>query len=189
MPAPLLLGARAPALVVGGTAWHVVAADVDPAWVAAQVAHDPIAAPLGARFLPPSPTASAPSRACSTPCWSAPPRRRSPPWTWSPADRRGPPAGASGRCRTAPTSGSGRRPTAPALLTLGRGVCGRWEVSLEVEAAARGRGLGTALAAAAPALVPAGTAVGAGGAGQRGVPPVFLAAGYRAVAAEVLFGS
>jgi hypothetical protein len=47
LPAPL--GARA--VVVGGTAWHVVAADVDPAWVAAQVADDPIAAPLGARFL------------------------------------------------------------------------------------------------------------------------------------------
>ena len=47
VPAPL----GAPALVVGGTAWHVVAADVDPAWVTAQVAHDPIAAPLGARFL------------------------------------------------------------------------------------------------------------------------------------------
>jgi hypothetical protein len=30
---------------------HVPPADVDPAWVAAQVAHDPLAAPLGARFL------------------------------------------------------------------------------------------------------------------------------------------
>src|SRR4051812_26832443 len=47
LPAPS--GARA--VVVGGTAWHVVAADVDPAWVAAAVAHDPVAAPLGARFL------------------------------------------------------------------------------------------------------------------------------------------
>jgi hypothetical protein len=41
LPAPS--GARA--VVVGGTAWHVVAADVDPAWVAAQVAHDPLVAP------------------------------------------------------------------------------------------------------------------------------------------------
>jgi hypothetical protein len=47
LPAPD--GARA--VVVGGTAWHVVAADVDPAWVAAAVARDPVAAPLGARFL------------------------------------------------------------------------------------------------------------------------------------------
>jgi hypothetical protein len=48
-PAPL--GARA--VVVGGTAWACVAADVDPAWVAAWVAAspDPVAAPLSARFL------------------------------------------------------------------------------------------------------------------------------------------
>jgi hypothetical protein len=44
VPAPP--GARA--LVVGGTAWHVVAADADSSWVAAQVAADPIAAPLDA---------------------------------------------------------------------------------------------------------------------------------------------
>ena len=47
LPAPL--GARA--VVVGGTAWHVVAADVDPAWVAAETADHPLSAPLGARFL------------------------------------------------------------------------------------------------------------------------------------------
>jgi hypothetical protein len=35
-------GARG--IVVGGSAWHVVAADVDPEWVAEAVAHDPIAA-------------------------------------------------------------------------------------------------------------------------------------------------
>ncbi|SSC25460.1 Hypothetical protein KLENKIAIHU_4084, partial [Klenkia terrae] len=48
-PAPL--GARA--VVVGGTAWAYVGADVDPAWVAAWVAAspDPVAAPLSARFL------------------------------------------------------------------------------------------------------------------------------------------
>ena len=47
LPAPF--GARA--VVVGGTAWHVVAADVDPAGVAAEVRHHPIAAPLGTRFV------------------------------------------------------------------------------------------------------------------------------------------
>ena len=47
VPAPS--GVRA--LVVGGTAWHVVAADVDPAWVAAQVASDPIEVPLGAHLF------------------------------------------------------------------------------------------------------------------------------------------
>ena len=43
VPAPALLdGRRAPALVVGGSGWHVVAADVDPDWVTAHVADDPI---------------------------------------------------------------------------------------------------------------------------------------------------
>ncbi|MEI4271391.1 GNAT family N-acetyltransferase [Klenkia sp. LSe6-5] len=79
-------------------------------------------------------------------------------------------------------------PGGAAVLSLGRGLCGRWEVSIEVDPAARGRGLGTALAAAAPALVdgplwaqvaPANTA------SMRS----FLAAGYRVVCAESLFGS
>jgi RimJ/RimL family protein N-acetyltransferase len=73
------------------------------------------------------------------------------------------------------------------LLTLGRGLADRWEVSLEVGPAARGHGLGTALARAACSLTaeplwaqvaPANTAS----------LRAFLAAGYRPVAAEVLFG-
>jgi GNAT superfamily N-acetyltransferase len=76
------------------------------------------------------------------------------------------------------------------LLTLGRGVCGRWEVALEVTPAARGRGLGTALAAAAPALVPAGAPLWAQVAPANTASlRAFLAAGYRPVGAEVLFGS
>jgi GNAT superfamily N-acetyltransferase len=77
---------------------------------------------------------------------------------------------------------------AGAVLVVGRGLAGRWEVSLEVEPAHRGRGLGRALVAAAPALVPAGAPLWAQ------VSPanvaslrMFLAAGYRPVAAEVLF--
>ena len=80
-------------------------------------------------------------------------------------------------------------PDGAALLTLGRGVGGRWEASTEVAPDARGRGLGTALAAAAPALVPDGAPLWAQ------VAPAnvaslrsFLAAGYRPVCAEVLFG-
>ncbi|WP_104524139.1 hypothetical protein [Blastococcus atacamensis] len=76
---------------------------------------------------------------------------------------------------------------AAGLLTVGRGIAGRLEVSLEVEAAERGRGLGAALALAARALTveplwaqvaPANTA------SLRS----FLAAGYRPVGAEVLLG-
>jgi GNAT superfamily N-acetyltransferase len=75
-----------------------------------------------------------------------------------------------------------------AILIIGRGLAGRWEVSLEVEPASRGRGLGRALVAAAPSLIPAGGTLWAQ------VSPanvaslrMFLAAGYLPVAAEVLF--
>jgi len=75
-----------------------------------------------------------------------------------------------------------------AILIVGRGLAGRWEVSLEVDPAYRGRGIGRALVAAAPGLVPPGHPLWAQ------VSPanvaslrMFLAAGYRPVAAEVLF--
>ena len=74
------------------------------------------------------------------------------------------------------------------MLIVGRGLAGRWEVSLEVEPAQRGRGPGRALVAAATALVPAGAPLWA----QTSPANVaslrmFLAAGYRPTAAEVLF--
>jgi GNAT superfamily N-acetyltransferase len=190
VPAPLLLdGQRAPALVVGGSAWHVVAADVDPAWVTAQVAHDPIAAPLGARFLSALADQVGAEPGVLDAVLVGPPAPVEPALDLVAADVEGHP-----RVQRALRHRTDVRvwttPDASAVLTLGRGICGRWEVSLEVEEAARGRGLGTALAAAAPALVPAGAPLWAQ------VAPAnvaslrsFLAAGYRAVAAEVLFGS
>jgi len=179
LPEPL--GAHA--VVVGGTAWHVVAADVDPEWVAAETAAHPVSAPLGARFL-----AALADRVGYEPgtldnVLVAPPGvaelelvpaevdhprverallHRSDVRVWTTSDGAG-------------------------LLTLGRGVAGRWEVSLEVDPVWRGRGLGTALARAARALAtgplwaqvaPANTAS----------LRAFLAAGYRPVGAEVLFG-
>jgi GNAT superfamily N-acetyltransferase len=71
------------------------------------------------------------------------------------------------------------------MLTLGRGVAGRWEVSVEVDAAARGRGLGRALFRAARALVaePVWAQVAPGNAASvRAV----LAAGFQPVGAEAL---
>jgi len=182
LPAPS--GARA--VVVGGSAWHVVAADVDPEWVAKAVAHDPIAAPLGARFLA------------------------------ALADRIGAEPGSLDAVLVGPSSGQPldlvpvddlehprvqralhhRRdvrvwttPDGAGLVTVGRGVAGRWETSLEVDPVARGRGLGTALAAVAPTLVPDGAPLWAQVAPANVASlRAFLAAGYRAVCAEVLFG-
>jgi GNAT superfamily N-acetyltransferase len=182
VPAPS--GARA--VVVGGTAWHVVAADVDPAWVQEAVSDDPIAAPLGARFL------------------------------GALADRVGAEPGSLDSVLVAPRAGRlldlvpvddfdhprirralhHRRdvrvwttPDGAGLLTVGRGVADRWETSLEVDPAARSRGLGTALAAAAPAFVPDGAPLWAQVAPANVASlRAFLSAGYRPVGAEVLFG-
>ena len=179
-----MTGARA--IVLGGTAWHVVAADVEPDWVAGAVAHDPVAAPLGARFL----TAL--------------------------ADRVGAEPGSLDAVLVAPRSGRPldlvpvggldhprvqralhhrsdvrvwTTPDGAGLVTVGRGVAGRWETSLEVDPAARGRGLGTALAGAAASLVPDGAPLWAQVAPANTASMLaFLAAGYRLVGAEVLVG-
>ena len=78
-------------------------------------------------------------------------------------------------------------PDGAGLLTLGRGVAGRWEVSLEVDPACRGRGLGTALARAARSLVNGPLWAQVAPANVASLR-AFLAAGYRPVGAEVLFG-
>jgi GNAT superfamily N-acetyltransferase len=188
VPAPS--GGRA--LVVGGTAWHVVAADVDPCWVAAQVADDPITAPLGARFL-----AALADRVGAEPgvldaVLVAPPAPLHPGLELVAVGLVEGGLGEHPRVQRALAYRTDVRawttPDGAGVLVLGRGVCGRWEVAVDVAPAARGRGLGTALAAAAPAMVPERAPLWAQ------VAPAntaslrsFLAAGYRPVGAEVLF--
>ena len=182
LPAPS--GARA--VVVGGTAWHLVAADVEPAWVAGAVAHDPIAAPLGARFL-----AALADRVGAEPgsldaVLVAPPTGR--PLRLVPVEDLDHP-----RVQRALHHRRDVRvwttPDGAGLVTVGRGVADRWETSLEVDPAARCRGLGTALAEAAPGLVPDGRPLWAQVAPANVASlRAFLAAGYRPVGAEVLFG-
>jgi GNAT superfamily N-acetyltransferase len=73
------------------------------------------------------------------------------------------------------------------LLTLGRGVGGRWEVSVEVEPALRGFGLGRGLFTAVRGLLPAGEQVWAQVApGNAASVRAAMAAGFRPVGAEVL---
>lgn len=73
------------------------------------------------------------------------------------------------------------------VVSLARGLGGRWEVTIEVEEGRRDAGLGRALAAAARHVVPDGRPVWAQ------IPPgnpagmrAFLAAGFRPVGAEIL---
>lgn len=75
----------------------------------------------------------------------------------------------------------------PGVLVLGRGLAGRWEAAVEVEAGARNAGLGRTLAAAARHLVPDERPVWAQVApGNASSLRAFLAAGYEPVGAEVL---
>ncbi|GAB4079694.1 GNAT family N-acetyltransferase [Modestobacter muralis] len=185
VPAPL----GAPALVVGGTAWHVVAADVDPAWVTAQVAHDPVAAPLGARFLAALADRIGVEPGVLDAVLVAPPaplRPGVPLLLAEPGEH--PRVVRARRHRTDVRAWT--TPDGSALLVLGRGVAGRWEAAIEVNPAARGRGLGTALAAAAPAMLPEPAPLWAQVAPANVASlRAFLAAGWRPVGAEVLFGS
>lgn len=76
------------------------------------------------------------------------------------------------------------------LLTVGRGLSGRWEVGLEVAPTHRGRGLGRALASAARHVTPDGRPVWAQIApGNAASGRAFLAAGYRPVGMEALLVS
>lgn len=74
------------------------------------------------------------------------------------------------------------------LATLGRGLVGRLELSVEVEPEHRGNGLGAAMVAAALALAPPGEPVFAQvNPGNASSVRAFLRAGFHPVGAEVLF--
>jgi GNAT superfamily N-acetyltransferase len=73
------------------------------------------------------------------------------------------------------------------VLLLGRGVAGRWEVAIEVDAGHQGAGLGRALATAARHLIPPGEHLWAQVApGNAASLRAFLAAGFRPAGAEAL---
>jgi hypothetical protein len=73
------------------------------------------------------------------------------------------------------------------VLILGRGLAGRWEAAVEVDEASRNAGLGRRLAAAARHLVPDGRPVWAQIApGNAASVRAFLAAGYQPIGAEAL---
>jgi len=75
-----------------------------------------------------------------------------------------------------------------AMVLVGRGLAGRWEIAFEVPPADSGRGLGRVLADAARCLVPAGEPVWAQvSPGNAASLRAVLAAGYVPVGSEVLF--
>jgi GNAT superfamily N-acetyltransferase len=177
------------AAVLGFTAHHVIAADVDPAWVHHTLPPDDLGAPMAATFV-----AALASRIGRRPgsldvvlvaagadgdppvelvelVDVAPPdhprverarRYRQELRVWQTADGAG-------------------------LVAVGRGLAARWEAAYEVELDARGRGLGRRLVSAARHLVPTGAHLWLEIApGNVASLRSALAAGYTPVGAEVL---
>jgi GNAT superfamily N-acetyltransferase len=171
------------------TGCAVIFADTDPDWVIAQLPRGDLSAPLSAPFLAAlaerlgRASHSVDMVACAQALpGSAPPD--TPLAELAPATAATHPRVARAlRYRDDVTVWE----TAGGVVLLGRGLAGRWEVAVEVEAAHRGRGLGARLATAARHLVPAGATLWAQIAPANATSVrAFLRAGFRPVGAEAL---
>lgn len=180
LPAP----APGEAAVLGFTAHNVVAADVDPQWLADVLPPgDPSLA-----FNPPFLRAleeRLDRRVNNIDILTLAPPRSGPPDValQKIEDQTHPRVRRALRYRTDVSVWS----CAGGVLSIGRGLGGRWEVGLEVEPAYRGKGLGRALAAAASHLVPEDRPIWAQiGVGNAASVRAFLAAGFIPVGEEAL---
>jgi GNAT superfamily N-acetyltransferase len=180
------------AAVVAFSAHFVVCADVDPAWVRAQLAPGDWSAPHGARFL----VALADRIGAGIGALDVV-LARSTAGAGEPAEPVGPVELEEIEARDHPRVVRAlryrdgvrvwRTPHGEGHVLVGRGLAGRWEMAFEVAPGARGRGLGRALAAAAAGLVPAGELTWAQvSPGHPASLRSVLAADYRPVCAEVL---
>ncbi|NUT35755.1 MAG: GNAT family N-acetyltransferase [Hamadaea sp.] len=178
-------GPRA-AAVVAFAGVSVIAADLDPAWIARQLPDDDLSAPLNPPFLR-ALEEKLGRRVNNIDAVMIAPRDPGPP----PLRLRELTASEHPRVRRAlryrddvrvweTESGRG-------VVILGRGLAGRWEVAVEVEPQFRDRGLGRTLALAARHLAPPDRLVWAQIApGNAASMRAFLAAGYEPVGAEAL---
>ncbi len=177
--------------VLAFCAHHVVAADVDPAWVRARLPDGDLSAPLDATFL------DALSRELGRDhdnldlVLVAPHAPGPPPLELRPLAPDGGHHRVDRSLRFRTDVRTWATPDDAGLLVLARGLAGRWEAAFEVDPAARGRGLGRALATAARHLVPADEPVFVQVApGNVASLRAVLAAGaYVPVGAEVVFAA
>ncbi len=165
--------------VISLTAFAVVFADTDPGWIAAQLPADDLAAPLSARFLHAlgerlrREVGSVDMLACAGPLPGAPPLELmlaeiDPPQPGSVASE--PHARIARALRYRDDVRAWQ--AAGGVLTLGRGVAGRWEVAIEVDPQSRGDGLGASARLRGQVPGPGRRAgVGPDRAGQRGQRP------------------
>lgn len=175
------------AAVVAFSAHFVVAADVEPAWVRAQLPAGDWSAPHGARFL----VALADRIGADVGALDVVLARSADRLPGDPialeeiAAREHPRVVRALRYRE--DVRVWRTPDGAGHVLVGRGLAGRWEMAFEIEPGARGVGLGRGLAAAAAALVPHGELTWAQvSPGHPASLRAVLAAGYRPVCAEVL---
>jgi GNAT superfamily N-acetyltransferase len=168
--------------VLGFTAHAVIFIDADPGWVASLLPDDDLAAPLSPSFLQAlcdhtGREAHSVDILCLAPALPGPP-----PITLTPdPDADHPRLARALRYR----DGVRAWRADGGIVTIGRGIAGRWEASIEVDPGRRGAGVGRALAAAARHLLPAGTPLWAQVA-PANVASVraFLAAGFQPAGAE-----
>jgi len=178
--------------VVGFTAHHVLAADIEVDVVLQRIDPRDLSAPMSATFLvflagwlgaEPGPVDV---------LMVAPPADRADDSLelWRRDDLHDHPrVRRAGRYRPDLAVYADRQQGPPAgVLVVGRGVAGRWEMAYEVESAAQGRGLGRRLAAAAASLVPHDVPLFAQvSPGNSASMRACLAAGYKVIGSEVLF--
>jgi len=183
VPAPR--GARA--AIVGFTGHHVVAADVDPAWVAAMCPPWAFERPFGAEFVV-ALAARTRGRAGTLDLVLHAGTLTDPGIDLRPATDAEMHDALADEPNPRRDHRVWRTPDGAGLLILGRGLEDRWEAAIEVAPAARGRGLGRALPRAARTLAPNGDGVIAQIApGNVASVRAAVAAGFRPVAAELLF--
>jgi GNAT superfamily N-acetyltransferase len=138
---------------------HVVAADVDPAWVRARLPDGDLSAPVNGRFLDALADRLGRTYDNLDMVLVAPHAPGAPPLDLHAVE----PDAAHDRVDRSLRFRRDVRTWATAdgagLLVLARGLAGRWEAAFEVEPGGRGRGLGRQLAASAAHLVPEGEPV------------------------------
>jgi hypothetical protein len=180
--------AGALAAVLAFTGHHIVAADVDHAWVAARCPSGDLLAPLRPHFLTAlgEQVGRAPSSISLVLAAQSVPARRDLPVEPIDPDQVHPRVARAQRLRA--DVRVFQTPDGSGLLTVGRGLAGRWEAGFEVILEGRGRGGGRALAAASRQLIPEGDAIFMQVAiGNIASLRAILAAGFTPIGSEVLY--
>jgi hypothetical protein len=175
--------------VLAFAAHHVVAADVDPAWVHDRLPPWDLSAPFGARFLGElaSLLGREPDNLDLVLVGKGTGGPTELPLEEVPGDPSHPRVARSQRYRTDVRVHA--MPGGEGVLVLGRGLAGRWEAAFEVGESHRGRGLGRALARSALALVPAGEPlfVQVAPGNVPSLRAVLAAGGFTPIGGEILF--